>query len=76
METKTFQLHVDASLLDFKFKDPSYVTVAYGCILGEIILYEIIMPAHVLKVLNNSGELYKQAEAAAKHNSITMSKAA
>lgn len=66
-----FLLHVDPSLLNFKFKEASYITVRYGRVLDTAIVFETVIPAHIARNLNNMPELYKQAESAASHNLLS-----
>jgi hypothetical protein len=72
MAIKEFQMHVDASLLNFRFIDAVYVTVRYGISVTDNyftpIVYEIAAGPSVLKAINNMPELIRQAEAAAKNN--------
>lgn len=70
MTTLEFQLHVDASLFNFQFKEAQYVTVKYGTFkTGERVSFyvsEIGMGPSLLCTLNNRNQLVRDATAAAK----------
>jgi hypothetical protein len=73
MIAKTFQLHIDASLLNFQFHSAVYVTVEYVTwkVVGGTIschVMELRISPTVAKEINNYPELVRQASAGAQHN--------
>jgi hypothetical protein len=66
---RKFDMHVDASLLNFRFKDPIYVEVRYGIWAdGRVDVYDIVASPSTLRNINDMPLFLRQCEDAAKHN--------
>jgi hypothetical protein len=70
MKFRDCRVHIDASLLGFKFKDAVYVTVRYATEDKErkANIYEVVLAPTILQAIKDTAKLMQELQVAANHN--------